>query len=314
MLAPMDGYSDHPFRSLARSLGSAMSYSEFINGKDVMDGHPFLSQRLYFSEDERPVVFQLLDDDPQRILSATARLAEYQPDIFDVNLGCPSRSVTHRGAGARLLQDPAKIAMIISSLSSSFPQPVTAKIRLGWDEEQNNYLDLAKVIEDSGARMIAVHARTKKQMYEGKANWEAIARIKQCVQIPVIGNGDVKCVADIRRMRESTGCDGIMIGRAAIANPWLFQERDRWEISTTEMLAVLHGHLENMRQFYDPKIGFLFFKKFIAKFIEPYAVERADRRDLLTKSEPEVFLAKLDTMVMKEQKNFIKTWSQNDRE
>ncbi len=297
ILAPMDGYSDHPFRSLARTLGSAMSYTEFINCKDVVDGHKFLHQRIFFTDEERPVAYQLLDNEPERFFIAAEKLSEHAPDTYDINLGCSSRSVTHRGAGASLLRDFGKIAHIIGTLSKSVIRPITAKIRLGWDDAQKDYLTLARIIEDSGAKMIAVHARTKKQMFAGHADWEAIADIKRSVSIPVIGNGDIKTVSDIKKMRSLTKCDGIMIGRAAISNPWIFSQREKWEVPTKEVHELIHKHFNSMQNFYSPKIGFLLYRKFVAKFIEDYQVTRDDRRNLLTLLEPEKFIANLDTMI-----------------
>jgi tRNA-dihydrouridine synthase B len=304
ILAPMDGYSDHPFRSLARRLGSSLSYTEFINCKDVLDGHKFLHQRIFFKDEERPIAYQLLDNEPQRFLQAAEKLAKNDPDIFDVNMGCSSRSVTHRGAGAGLLRDLEKIALIITSLANSFEQPVTAKIRLGWDEDQKDYLTLAKVIADSGAKMIAVHARTRKQMFAGEADWEAIAAIKRSVTIPVIGNGDIRSAADIQRMRSLTHCDAIMIGRAAIANPWLLAGKDKWQVSEEEIRSTLFAHFHEMQHFYGAEVGFMFYRKFAAKFIEDYSISRDARRKLLTLQKPDEFIRNLDTMVQKEHERY----------
>src|ERR1035437_9921875 len=172
ILSPMDGISDLPFRTLVRSLGSAMSYTEFINGIDVVYGHPNLEKRLGFTDFERPVAFQLLDNDADRLLKAALRLRKLGPDIMDLNLGCCAKSVSSRGAGAGLLKDPLKIAEIINNLSRTLDIPVTAKIRLGWDEKSQNYIQVAKIIEENGGQLIAVHGRTRAQAYDGQANWE----------------------------------------------------------------------------------------------------------------------------------------------
>ena len=223
ILAPMDGYSDQPFRSLARKLGSALSYTEFINTLDVIHKQPrFLAERIAYTTDERPIVYQLLDNDPQRLLAAAQRLLPHQPDIFDINLGCSARSVSGRGAGAGLLKTPEKIATIFNLLSKNLPIPITGKIRLGWDENTRNYQLVARIIEENGGQLIAVHGRTRAQQYSGQADWDAIAEIKQIVSIPVIANGDVQTVADIDRILAHTHCDGVMIGRAATTNPWIF--------------------------------------------------------------------------------------------
>ncbi len=267
ILAPMDGISDLPFRSLVRRLGSAMSYTEFINARDVLEEHPHLSRRLAFLEFERPIVFQVFDDDPARLLSAAQQLLEYRPDIIDVNLGCSAKTVTSRGAGAALLREPEKIARIISSLSASLPVPVSAKIRLGWDEGSQNYLQVARIIEENGGQLIAVHGRTKQQAYGGEANWDAIAKIKQAVGIPVIANGDVRSIQDVERIFARTGCDAAMIGRAAIGNPWIFSRRELKDIPIVQLTAELAGLLESMSTYYGEERGVLLFRKHLKRIL-----------------------------------------------
>ena len=220
----MDGYTDLPFRLICKQQGSAASISEFINGIDIKQGHPHLPTKLQFSDEERPFAYQVFDDDPNRLLHAALELRKINPDFIDVNMGCSAKNVSNRGAGAGLLKDPQKIALIISSLVKNLDIPITAKIRLGWDDSTRNYLEVAKIIEDNGASAISVHARTRKQEYSGTADWQAIADVKQLVKIPVIGNGDIKIQADVARMMEQTGCDAVMIGRAAIGNPWIFRD------------------------------------------------------------------------------------------
>ncbi len=219
ILAPMDGYSDRPFRSLCRELGSAVSYTEFINALDVLQGHPLLEKRLAFLPEERPVAFQIFDSEPGRLLDAALRLQAYQPDIIDINMGCSVQKVSARGAGAGLLREPEKVARIMALLTAALNVPVTAKIRLGWDEQRRNYLEIAQAVEENGGSLLAVHARTRAQAYSGQADWEAIAEIKQAVKIPVVANGDVRTVADIERIKQVTGCEAVMIGRAGGGQP-----------------------------------------------------------------------------------------------
>ncbi len=284
ILAPMDGISDLPFRSLVRRLGSAMSYTEFINARDVLEGHPHLSRRLSYLEFERPIVFQVFDDDPARLLAAAQRLMEHCPDIIDVNLGCSAKTVTGRGAGAALLRDPRKIAQIISDLSAALPVPVTAKMRLGWDEGSQNYLQVARVIEENGGQLIAVHGRTKQQAYGGEANWDAIAEIKQAVGIPVIANGDVRSIQDIERIIARTGCDAAMIGRAAIGNPWIFSRRELKDIPIAKIAAELAGLLENMLAYYGEERGVLLFRKHLKRILTGLEVPGETIKDLITLS------------------------------
>ncbi len=281
ILAPMDGVSDLPFRLLARRLGSAMSYTEFVNAIDVLQEQPSLERRLAFLEVERPVVFQVFDDDPDRIVSASLKLMKYHPDIIDINMGCPSRDVAGRGAGAGLLRQPVKIAEIFRKLTKALPVPITGKIRLGWDPTSKNYLEVVRSIEDNGGSLVAVHARTKSQGYTGCAEWEAIAEIKQAIKIPVIGNGDIRTVDDIHRMQAVTRCDGVMIGRSALENPWLFSALDRVEVQPDQVRTVMLEHFNHMLDFYGER-GLLLFRKFVKGYLRPYFLAPDDLKAFVT--------------------------------
>ncbi|MBE0699396.1 MAG: tRNA dihydrouridine synthase DusB [Anaerolineaceae bacterium] len=300
ILAPMDGYSDMPFRSLARSLGSAMSYTEFINAIDITYSHPHLEQKLTYLESERPVVFQVFDDEPERLVEAALKLRQRNPDIIDVNMGCSAKCVSGRGAGAGLLRTPDKIAYIFKRLSSELDIPVTGKIRLGWDASSLNYLEIAHIIEDNGGQMIAVHGRTKEQAYSGQADWEAIARVKQHVSIPVIANGDVKNVSDIQRVKKITGCDGVMIARAAIGNPWIFSRIDREQVSIELLKKTMLQHLELMLAFYGAERGQILFRKYASRYLMPYQLSGALRQNLMTSEKKEQFLELLDQVIQGE--------------
>lgn len=295
ILSPMDGYSDLPFRSLARWLGSAMSYTEFINAIDVNARHPNLEDRLAHLEEERPVVYQIFDDDPERLVRAALKLRPRNPDIIDINMGCSAKTVAGRGAGAGLLRTPEKIASIFSTLSKALDIPITGKIRLGWDGSSRNYLEVAKIIEDNGGQLIAVHGRTKAQSYGGEADWDAIAEVKAAIKtIPVIGNGDVRTVADIERMKRHTGCDGVMIARAAIQNPWIFARIDRDQVTPEQLREVIHRHLALMLDFYGPSRGLILFRKYAARYMTPFALPAEQRKQLLTAPTPQAFLLLLN--------------------
>ncbi len=294
ILAPMDGYSDQPFRRLAHQLGSALSYTEFINALDVIHKPPpRLAERIAYVVDERPVVYQLLDNDPQRLFQAAQRLLSHSPDIFDINLGCSARNVSGRGAGAGLLKTPEKIAEIFSLFSKNLSIPVTGKIRLGWDENTLNYRLIARIIEENGGKLIAVHGRTRSQQYNGTANWDAIAEIKQSVTIPVLANGDVQTVADIDRILTHTGCDGVMIGRAATTNPWIFRRLDRHQVTNQQVRQTLAQHLSANLDFYGPQRGMILFRKYATRYIQPHlsGLQNPDLRlQLVTCTDPQTFL------------------------
>jgi len=281
ILAQMDGFSDLPFRVLCRRFGSAMSYTPFVNAMEILAANPRSLHLLAFLDEERPVAFQLFDSDEARLLHAAQAVLERRPDVLDINMGCSVRCVSGRGAGAGLLRDPRKVGRIIASLSRSHPIPVTAKIRLGWDAGSRNSLDVARAVADNGGAMIAVHARTRDQGYTGPADWDAIASVKAAVAIPVIGNGDVQRPEDIQRLQRHTGCDGVMIGRAAIGNPWIFQRRDRRDVPRQEIVTTLRRHLQGMLETYGPRDGVVLFRKHLTRYLVPLNPRQDLRAELL---------------------------------
>jgi nifR3 family TIM-barrel protein len=297
ILAPMDGYSDSPFRSITRQLGSAMSYTEFINTIDIIHPHPRLHERIDYQESERPLVFQILGNNAQDIVASAKILLEYKPDMIDVNMGCPARSVSTRGAGAGLLKQPALVEEIIRQLTHEIDIPITAKIRTGWDDSAKNYLEIARIIEGSGGALIAVHARTRAQAYTGKADWSSIAEIKQAVKIPVIANGDVSTVKDIAEISASTNADGVMIGRAATGNPWIFSGMDRGQVLDEVVLQTVKTHLQMNMDFYGPEKGLVLFRKFARAYLVPYSMDRDTRQSLLTSSSPDEFLQMAEKII-----------------
>jgi len=298
ILSPMDGFSDLPFRSIARELGSAMSYTEFVSALDVLNGHPHLEARLAYLESERPIVFQLFDNQPERLLKAALKLRRYNPDLIDINMGCSDKSVAGRGAGVGLMRTPLKIARIFRRLSRELDIPITGKIRLGWDDDCRNYLLVARIIEENGGQLVAVHGRTKAQSYGGQADWDAIAEVKAALSIPVIGNGDVRTVADIDAIKSYTNCDAVMIGRAAIGNPWIFSRLDRQQVPDEQVRAMMLRHLARMLDFYGPEQGLLRFRKHASRYISPYRLGREQRQKLLTSTQADEFLALLDEIVL----------------
>ena len=270
ILAPMDGYSDMPFRLLCRELGSAMSYTEFVNVDSLCEREPnvIVRRKLEFDPREYPIAFQIYGHAEDRLVETARRLQDWGPSIIDLNMGCYVRHIAGRGAGSGMLREPAKIARVVTRLTRALRVPVAAKIRLGWDEKTRNYLTVAKILEDNGASLIAVHGRTKAQGYAGGADWDAIAEVKQAVGIPVIGNGDVRTVADIARMKAQTGCDGVMIGRGAIGNPWIFARRDRDAVTLDEKIAFMRRHLARSVDFYGERSGVILFRKHAYRYTQ----------------------------------------------
>jgi nifR3 family TIM-barrel protein len=284
ILSPMDGYSDLPFRLICRELGSAMSYTEFVNVDELQSRKPTVKAwtKLRFDPSERPMTFQIYGHDEHRLVETALRLQDYGPDIIDINMGCYVKNIAERGAGSGMLCQPDKIARVFSRLSTSLRLPVTGKIRLGWDANSRNHVQVARILEDNGASLVAVHGRTRAQAYKGEADWDAIAEVKQAVGIPVIGNGDVRTPADIGRLRAHTGCDAVMIGRAAIGNPWIFAGKDRHEVTLEEKAALMRRHLALNLDFYGPQVGLVLFRKHAAKYIHGLPNEAELRVPLLT--------------------------------
>ncbi len=271
-------------------MGSAMSYTEFLNAIDVLQGQMHIAQKTAFLPPERPVVFQLFDNDPERLLTAAKKLQAFKPDIIDINLGCSVRRVSGRGAGAGLLQTPVKVARIFHRLSKELDAPVTAKIRLGWDSNTRNYLLIARIIEENGGALVAVHGRTRSQAYTGEADWDAIAQIKQTLSVPVIANGDVRSVEDIDRIKKHTRCDGVMIGRGAMGNPWIFSRLDLSQVSQEMVLQMIVEHLSQMLLFYGEEAGLVLFRKHASRYLNLLSLSPIERREALTAKQPAEFL------------------------
>jgi len=287
ILAPMDGITDLPLRGLCRSLGSAMSVTEFINALDVLEDNPRYLARIAFEPFHRPLCLQLLGDKPERMLKAAQQLIpKVQPDIIDINLGCQSKNVTSRGAGAALMKTPDVIATIFQKMTQHFNIPITGKIRLGWDEDHLNYLEVAKVIQDIGGAMVAVHGRTRQQAYRGEVRWEPIGEIKQALDIPVIGNGDVRTVADIQEIKQMTGCDAVMIGRAAVGNPWIFSRLDRNDVPPSIVYKTIIDHLDKMLKFYGDR-GVITFRKYLKAYLASYHLPQEELLTLLKSKDPD---------------------------
>jgi nifR3 family TIM-barrel protein len=296
ILAPMDGFSDWPFRSICRGLGSAMSYNEFTRAEFIVNAFEHIASRFDHDEAERPFVIQLYGDDPDLIIDAALRVQQKQPDIIDINMGCPARTVANRGAGVGLMRTPLKVAKIFEKLSRLLDVPVTGKIRLGW-EDNRTYKLIARTVEENGGALIAVHGRTQEQGYGGEANWDAIAEVKAAVKIPVIGNGDVKTVADIGRMKAHTGCEAVMIGRAAIGNPWIFSRIDREQVTPEMIRSMIHQHLERNMQFYGEHKGLILFRKHAMRYLALQRLPRVMRTKIILQNDARGFFSLLDEAI-----------------
>ena len=253
VLAPMAGVCDSAFRTIVKSMGCGLIETEMVSDKAIMYGNWKTMEMLYMTDYERPISQQIVGSDLESLTFASKYIYENTDvDIIDINMGCPVTKVTNRSkAGCSLMREPDKVKSIVESIVDIVPIPVTVKIRSGWDKNSINAIEIAKIVEEAGASAITVHPRTKDQGYSGKADWSIISEVKENVNIPVIGNGDIKSCFDAKGMLDETGCDAVMIGRAALGNPWLIRDCVNYledgtlpeEVTIEERMEMLKRHV-----------------------------------------------------------------------
>lgn len=278
ILGPMAGVTDLPFRLLCKEQGAGLLCMEMVSAKGIMYNNKNTKFLLTIDERERPVSLQLFGSDPDIISEQAKRIEELPFDILDINMGCPVPKIVNNGDGSALMKNPLLAGEIIEKTARAIQKPVTVKIRKGFDEEHINAVEMAHIAQESGAAAIAVHGRSREQYYSGKADWEIIRKVKEAVKIPVIGNGDVWTPQDAIDMRKQTGCDGVMIGRGAQGNPWIFKQILHYEQtgellekpSPQEVTEMILRHAKMQMEFKGEYIGMREIRKHAAWYTAGY--------------------------------------------
>lgn len=252
ILAPLAGYTDLAFRLLCRKYGAALTFSEMVSCHGLTYQQPPILQMLATTQEENPFAVQLFGAEPDIMGNAAAILSDYPVDIIDLNMGCPVRKVIKKGAGSALMRTPELAGEIITRVVANTTRPVTVKFRSGWNHKSITAPEFARMAESAGALALTIHARTWSDGFSGQSDWQIIRQVKEAVSIPVIGNGDVKSYADGLKMMEETGCDGVMIGRAALGAPWIFRP-DQVDATLAERVSALTCHLELITRLLDPE-------------------------------------------------------------
>lgn len=294
-LAPMEDVSDPPFRILCRRYGADLLYTEFVSTGGLIQGADDSLRKLEFSEEERPLAIQIFGGDVRQVRAATPKVDRASPDVIDINFGCPVKKIVAQNAGAAVLKDRGRMKAITEAVLENTSRPVTVKTRLGWSREDIQINEAALMLQEVGVQALAVHARTRQQMYRGEADWEWLKRLKgnRKLSIPLIGNGDATTAEKIREMFETTGVDAVMVGRGAIGSPWIFREArallDEGETlpppEWSERVSVLAEHLRMKCEWLGEFVGVLEMRRMYGGYLRGVRHGARLRRLLMQEAE-----------------------------
>ena len=307
LLAPMAGVTDFPFRCLCKEFGASVVYSEFVSAHGIIRENIKTLNMIKFSDFERPIGIQIFGDSPD-VMSNAARLVvdNFNPDIIDINYGCPVPKVTKRGAGSAALKDLCLMDDITSAVVESVPEvPVTVKMRAGWDSQSIVVPEVGERLENIGIKAITLHPRTTKQSYKGDADWSLIKLLKESTNIPVIGNGDIKTPEDVIRMFEKTSCDGVMVGRSSLGNPWFFKQavalfegkKIEGEPRLEDKVNCCRQHFIKMIEWHGERIAVNLMKKHFGWYIRGFQKSSTIRKALVSAQNQDTIISILDAIV-----------------
>lgn len=309
VLAPMAGISNTSFRKIIKEMGAGLIYAEMVSDKAIMYGNEKTFDLLKMDDFERPIAQQIFGSDKESFVKAAKEIEErMHPDIIDINMGCPVPKVAIRAqAGSALLKNPDKIKDIVSAVVNSVSVPVTVKIRCGWDSKHINAVEVAKVCEEAGAAAITVHGRTRDQGYSGKADWDIIKKVKQSVNIPVIGNGDVTSCYLAKEMLIQTGCDAVMIGRGVLGNPWLIKQcvdylkdgKEPENVSFEEKVLMMKRHYQLLCKDKNEKVALLEIRSHILWYLKGMPNSKEMKNKIMSCKTSDDIFATLDEYLEK---------------
>lgn len=277
-LAPMAGVADRAFRELCTEFGAAYTVTEMVSSKGISFNSKKSAELMEISQIERPCAVQIFGDEPMTMAKAAEFAMSYNPEFIDINMGCPAPKISGNGSGSALMRSPFLCGEIVKAVASAVDVPVTVKIRKGWDENNVNAVEVAKICEHNGAAAITVHGRTRNQFYAPPVDWDIIAKVKQAVSVPVIGNGDVTSAKEAEKLMEQSGCDMVMVGRGALGSPWVFKEindyfngkTEPFEISVEDKLSIMVRHIRKICEYKTEQIGMREARKHIAWYLKGF--------------------------------------------